>query len=202
MGSNRKVDETTGNVTIDKAKPELMGVGAMAGSRLGTATASQEDLAKVTKNSYDQAWANKADNLYTNQKDASGGGLSSSDAIADRDKIAESNWGQKYGYKKGMSADEAKAAHGKFATDVKSLFANKPDEILSYFQYIVDGGDSTKGNYLGKDAEQIKNNLKTKGFIGADGRPIAGKVVAGKTMTQYLEDQATNNAVGPIHNAL
>ena len=198
MGASRKVDEATGNVTVDKGKP-LMGVGAMAGSRLGTATASQEDLAKVTKNSYDQAWANKADNLYTNQKDAAGGGLSSSDAIADRDKIAESNWGQKYGYKKGMSADEAKAAHGKFATDVKSLFANKPDEILSYFQYIVDGGDSTKGNYLGKDAEQIRNNLKTKGFIGADGRPVIGKE---KEMAAYLETQATNNAVGPIHNAL
>ena len=200
MGANRKVDETTGNVTIDKGKPELMGVGAMAGSRLGTATASQEDLAKITNNSYDQAWTNKADNLYTNQKDASGGGLSSSDAIADRDKIAESNWGQKYGYKKGMSADEAKAAHGKFAEDVHSLFANKPDEMLGYFQYIVDGGDPAKGDsYLGKDAEQIRNNLKTKGFIGADGRPIPGKE---KEMATYLEGQATNNAVGPIHNAL
>lgn len=200
MGANRKVDETTGNVTIDKGKPELMGVGAMAGSRLGTATASQEDLAKITNNSYDQAWTNKADNLYTNQKDASGGGLSSSDAIADRDKIAESNWGQKYGYKKGMSADEAKAAHGKFAEDVHSLFANKPDEMLGYFQYIVDGGDpKNTGSYLGKDAEQIRNNLKTKGFIGADGRPIPGKE---KEMATYLEGQATNNAVGPIHNAL
>lgn len=202
MGANRKVDEATGEVTAYTDKP-LMGVGAMAGSRLGTATGSQEELAKVTRNSYDQAWTNKADNLYTNQKDASGGGLSSSDAIADRDKIAESNWGQKYGYKKGMSADEAKAAHGKFAQDVKSLFASNPDEMLGYFQYIVDGGDpKNTGSYLGKDAEQIRNNLKTKGFIGADGRPIAGKVVAGKTMTQYLEDQATNNAVGPIHNAL
>jgi hypothetical protein len=199
MGASRKVDEATGNVTIDKGKP-LMGVGAMAGSRLGTATGSQEELAKVTRNSYDQAWTNKADNLYTNQKDASGGGLSSSDAIADRDKIAESNWGQKYGYKKGMSADEAKAAHGKFAQDVKSLFASNPDEMLGYFQYIVDGGDpKNTGSYLGKDAEQIRNNLTKKGFIGADGRPIAGKE---KEMTAYLETQATNNAVGPIHNAL
>jgi hypothetical protein len=172
----------------------------LAGSRLGTATGSQEALGKVTNNSYDQAWTNKADNLYTNQKDASGGGLSSSDAIKDRDKIAESNWGQKYGYKKGMTADEAKAAHGKFAQDVKSLFASNPDEMLGYFQYIVDGGDPAKtGSYLGKDAEQIRNNLKTKGFIGADGRPIAGKE---KLMAAYLETQATNNAVGPIHNAL
>jgi len=204
MGASRKVDETTGNVTIDKGKP-LMGVGAMAGSRLGTATGSQEDLAKVTRNSYDQAWTNKADNLYTNQKDAGGGGLSSSDAIADRDKIAESNWGKKYGYTKGMSADEAKAAHGKFATDVKSLFANNPDEMMGYFQYIIDGGvndPKNPGTYLGKDAEQIRNNLKAKGYIDANGQAIAGKVVAGKTMAQYLEDQATNNAVGPIHNAL
>ncbi len=204
MGASRKVDETTGEVTAYTDKP-LMGVGAMAGSRLGTATGSQEDLAKVTRNSYDQAWSNKADNLYTNQKDASGGGLSSSDAIKDRDKIAESNWGQKYGYKKGMSADEAKAAHGKFAEDVKSLFANNPDEMMGYFQYIIDGGvynPKAPGTYLGKDAEQIRNNLKTKGYIDANGQPIAGKVVAGKTMAQYLEDQATNNAVGPIHNAL
>ena len=202
MGASRKVDEATGNVTVDQGKP-LMGVGAMAGSRLGTTTGSQEALGKVTNNSYDQAWTNKADNLYTNQKDASGGGLSSSDAIADRDKIAESNWGQKYGYKKGMSADEAKAAHGKFAEDVHSLFASNPDEMLGYFQYIVDGGDPSKTNsYLGKDAEQIRNNLKTKGYIDANGQPIAGKVVAGKTMSQYLEGQATNNAVGPIHNAL
>jgi hypothetical protein len=98
-----------------------------------------------------------------------------------------------------MTADEAKAAHGKFAADVNSLFANKPDEILSYFQYIIDGGDATKGNYLGKDAEQIRNNLKTKGFIGADGRPVIGKE---KEMADYLQKQATNNAVGPIHNAL
>jgi hypothetical protein len=205
MGANRKVDETTGNVTIDKAKPELMGVGAMAGSRLGTATGSQEDLAKVTRNSYDQAWTNKADNLYTNQKDASGGGLSSSDAIADRDKIAESNWGKKYGYSKGMSAEDAKKAHGKFAEDVHSLFKNNPDEMMGYFQYIIDGGvnnPKAPGTYLGKDAEQIRNNLKTKGYIDANGQPVSGKVVNGKTMTQYLEDQATNNAVGPIHNAL
>jgi len=202
MGASRKVDETTGNVTVDKGKP-LMGVGAMAGSRLGTATGSQADLAKVTNNSYDQAWQNKADNLYTNQKDASGGGLSSSDAIKDRDKIAESNWGQKYGYKKGMTADEAKAAHGKFATDVKSLFANNPDEMMSYFQYIVDGGNpKNTGSYLGKDAEQIRGNLTKQGYIDANGQPIAGKVVNGKTLAQYLEGQATNNAVGPIHNAL
>lgn len=202
MGASRKVDEATGEVTAYTDKP-LMGVGDMAGSRLGTTTGSQADLAKITNNSYDQAWQNKADNLYTNQKDASGGGLSSSDAIADRDKIAESNWGQKYGYKKGMSADEAKAAHGKFATDVKSLFANNPDEMMSYFQYIVDGGDPAKtGSYLGKDAEQIRNNLKTKGYIDANGQPVAGKVVNGKTLAQYLEGQATNNAVGPIHNAL
>lgn len=201
MGASRKVDETTGNVTIDKGKP-LMGVGAMAGSRLGTATGSQEDLAKVTRNSYDQAWTNKADNLYTNQKDASGGGLSSSDAIADRDKIAESNWGKKYGYSKGMSAEDAKKAHGKFAEDVHSLFKNNPDEMLGYFQYIIDGGvnnPKNPGTYLGKDAEQIRNNLTKKGFIGADGRPIAGKE---KEMAAYLENQATNNAVGPIHNAL
>lgn len=199
MGANRTIDPTTGEATVYTDKP-LMGVGAMAGSRLGTATGSQEDLAKVTNNSYDQAWQNKADNLYTNQKDASGGGLSSSDAIKDRDKIAESNWGQKYGYKKGMSADEAKAAHDKFAADVNSLFANNPDEMLGYFQYIIDGGDPTKtDSYLGKDAEQIRNNLKTKGFIGADGRPIPGKE---KEMADYLQKQATNNAVGPIHNAL
>lgn len=202
MGASRKVDENTGEVTTFTDKP-LMGVGAMAGSRLGTATGSQEDLAKVTNNSYDQAWQNKADNLYTNQKDASGGGLSSSDAIRDRDKIAESNWGQKYGYKKGMSADEAKAAHGKFAEDVHSLFTNNPDEMLGYFQYIIDGGDPTKtDSYLGKDAEQIRNNLKTKGYIDANGQPVAGKKVDGQTMAQYLERQATNNAVGPIHNAL
>jgi hypothetical protein len=204
MGASRKVDEATGEVTAYTDKP-LMGVGAMAGSRLGTTTGTQEALDKVTRNSYDQAWTNKADNLYTKQKDAAGGGLSSSDAIADRDKIAESNWGQKYGYKKGMSADEAKAAHGKFAEDVKSLFANNPDEMMGYFQYIIDGGvnnPKNPGTYLGKDAEQIRNNLKTKGYIDANGQPIAGKVVAGKTMAQYLEDQATNNAVGPIHNAL
>ena len=209
-GAIRTVDPTTGKVTVDKGRL-ITGQGAMAGSRLGTATGSQDDLAKVTTNSYDQAWQNKADNLYTNQKDASGGGLSSSDAIADRDKIAESNWGQKYGYKKGMSADEAKAAHGKFATDVKSLFANNPDEMMSYFQYIIDGGDpNTKedatnkkaGTYLGKDAEQIRTNLTKQGYIDANGQPIAGKVINGKTMAQYLEDQATNNAVGPIHNAL
>jgi hypothetical protein len=201
MGANRKVDETTGEVTAYTDKP-LMGVGAMAGSRLGTATGSQEDLAKVTRNSYDQAWTNKADNLYTNQKDASGGGLSSSDAIADRDKIAESNWGKKYGYSKGMSAEDAKKAHGKFAEDVHSLFKNNPDEMMGYFQYIIDGGvnnPKAPGTYLGKDAEQIRNNLTKKGFIGADGRPIAGKE---KEMAAYLENQATNNAVGPIHNAL
>lgn len=195
MGATRKVDDA-GNVTIYKDKP-LMGVGAMSGSRLGTQGA--EGLDKVLSNPYDAAWANKADNLYTQQKGAGSGSLSYSDYVGDRDKIAESNWGQKYGYRKGMTAEEAKAAHGKFEADVHSLFAKNPDEMLGYFQYIIDGGDPNSKGYLGKDAEQIRANLTKKGFIGADGRPVAGKE---KEMASYLETQATNSAVGPIHNAL
>jgi len=207
MGASRKVDEATGNVTIDKGKP-LMGAGSMADSRLGTTDNSAESLGKVTNNAYDQAWNNKADNLYTNQVDAGSGGLSFSNYVTDRDKIAGSNWGKKYGYTVGMSEADAKAAHGKFEADVHSLFKNNPDEMMGYFQYIIDGGDpNTKedaknkkpGTYLGKDAEQIRTNLKNKGFIGADGKVIAGKE---KAMQKYLEEQATDNFVGPIHNAL
>lgn len=210
MGASRKVDEATGEVTAYTDKP-LMGVGDMAGSRLGTTNNSTEELGKVTNNAYDQAWNNKADNLYTNQKGAGSGALSFSDYVKDRDKIAESNWGKKYGYTKGMSEKDAKAAHSRFEADVHSLFANNPDEMMGYFQYIIDGGDpNTKedaknkkpGTYLGKDAEQIRANLKNKGYIDANGQPIAGKKVDGKTMAQYLEEQATNSAVGPIHNAL
>lgn len=201
MGFQRTVNPDTGEVTINKSRP-LMGVGAMEGSRLGTTTGDEKALEGILTNRYDAAWENKSDALYA-KKSTESGKLSYSDYIADRDKIAESNWGKKYGYKKGMSAEEAKVAHGKFEADVHSLFANNPEEILGYFKYIIDGGDpNNTSSYLGEDAKQIRDNLKTKGYIDANGQPIAGKVVAGKTMAQYLEDQATNNAVGPIHNAL
>lgn len=197
MGASRKVDETTGDVTIDKGKP-LMGVGAMEGSRLGTATGTSESLAGITSNRYDQAWKNKSDSLYAKTKSGNGA-LSYSDYVGDRDKIAESNWGKKYGYTKGMSEAEAKAAHGRFEADVHSLFNNKPEEILGYFKYIIDGGDEKASNYLGEDAKQIRANLQSKGFIDANGQVISGKESA---MAAYLEKQATNSAVGPIHNAL
>lgn len=197
MGFQRTVNPDTGEVTINKSRP-LMGIGAMEGSRLGTTTGDEKALEGILTNRYDAAWENKSDALYA-KKSTEQGGLSYSDYIQDRDKIAESNWGQKYGYKKGMSAEEAKVAHGKFEADVHSLFANNPEEILGYFQYIIDGGDPNASNYLGEDAKQIRSNLKTKGFIDANGQVIAGKEEA---LSEYLEKQATNSAVGPIHNAL
>ncbi len=198
MGFQRTVNPDTGEVTINKSRP-LMGVGAMEGSRLGTTTGDEKALEGILTNRYDAAWENKSDALYA-KKSTESGKLSYSDYIADRDKIAESNWGKKYGYKKGMSAEEAKVAHGKFEADVHSLFANNPEEILGYFKYIIDGGDpNNTSSYLGEDAKQIRDNLKTKGFIDKDGNIIAGKEEA---LSDYLEKQATNSAVGPIHNAL
>jgi hypothetical protein len=98
-----------------------------------------------------------------------------------------------------MSAEEAKEAHNKFISEVNNLFSSKPDEILGYFQYIVDGGDPKSANYLGEDAQQIRSNLKKEGYIDANGKVIPGKESA---LSSYLQRQATNNAVGPIHNAL
>jgi len=198
MGFSRKVDPVTGEVTVDKNKP-LIGTGDMAGSRLGTTTGDEKALEGVLSNRYDIAWQNKADNLYAKSGDVNTGKLAYSNYITDRDKIAESNWGEKFGYYKGMSAEEAKEAHNKFVSEVNNLFSSKPDEILGYFQYIVDGGDPKSANYLGEDAQQIRSNLKKEGYIDANGKVIPGKESA---LSSYLQRQATNNAVGPIHNAL
>jgi hypothetical protein len=198
MGFSRKVDPVTGEVTVDKNKP-LTGTGDMAGSRLGTTTGDEKALEGVLANRYDIAWQNKADNLYAKSGDVGTGKLAYSNYITDRDKIAESNWGEKFGYYKGMSAEEAKEAHNRFVSEVNNLFSSKPDEILGYFQYIVDGGDPKSANYLGEDAQQIRSNLKKEGYIDANGKVIPGKESA---LSSYLQRQATNNAVGPIHNAL
>lgn len=198
MGFSRKVDPVTGEVTVDKNKP-LTGTGDMAGSRLGTTTGDEKALEGVLANRYDIAWQNKADNLYAKSGDVGTGKLAYSNYITDRDKIAESNWGEKFGYYKGMSEGEAKEAHNKFVSEVNNLFSSKPDEILGYFQYIVDGGDPKSANYLGEDAQQIRSNLKKEGYIDANGKVIPGKESA---LSSYLQKQATNNAVGPIHNAL
>jgi uncharacterized metal-binding protein len=164
-----------------------MGTGAMSGSRLGTPGA--EGLSDVQNNSYAQAAGLKMNAEYVDTKDVNSGGLSSSNAVADREKIAGTEWGKRWGYKPGMSEKEAKAAHDAFATEMRTKFDQSPEEMLGYYQYLIDNP-----NEYGKDAEQIKTNLKTKGFIGEDGK-------IKQDALSYLKTQATNEFVGPIHNA-
>lgn len=185
MGASRIVDEN-GNVQIITDRP-LMGRGNMAGSRLGTPT--EQGLEDVQTNSYEQAARLKMNADYTDVEEATSGKLSSSNAVNDRETIAGTEWGKKWGYKPGMSAAEAKSAHDAFASEMRTKFDQSPDEMLGYYQYLIDNP-----NEYGKDAEQIKANLKAKGYIGEDGK-IKGDALS------YLKTQATNEFVGPIHNA-
>jgi hypothetical protein len=183
----------------------IKGHGALANSVMG-AKMSEEELSNRVANSYETAAWRKEDNNYSdNPSDANA--LPSSNAIKDRDKIAETKWGEYFGYKKGMSAEEAKTAHDNYATQANDLFTNNPDYVLGYFQYMIDeAGDKWVEDInsefygmptykTGLEAERIKNHLKSKGYIGADGKILSSAL-------PYLQKQATNESVGPIHNAM
>jgi hypothetical protein len=197
MGASRIVDEN-GNVQILTDRP-IMGQGAMSGSRLGTPGA--EGLESVRSNSYDAAGNLKIGAEYKDKK--TGENLSSSDAVADREMIAGTEWGKRWGYKPGMSEKEAKAAHDAFAAEMRTKFDQSPEEMLGYYQYLIDSGkvDSKTGkrNFTGEDsfgddARAIYENLQSKGYIDTDGK-------IKKEALPYLKTQATNEFVGPIHNA-
>jgi hypothetical protein len=197
MGASRIVDEN-GNVQILTDRP-LMGTGAMSGSRLGTPGA--EGLESVRSNSYDAAGNLKIGAEYKDKK--TGENLSSSDAVADREVIAGTEWGKRWGYKPGMSEKEAKAAHDAFAAEMRTKFDQSPEEMLGYYQYLIDSGkvDSKTGkreftgaDSFGDDARAIYENLQSKGYIDADGK-------IKQEALPYLKTQATNEFVGPIHNA-
>jgi hypothetical protein len=196
MGATRIVDEN-GNVKILTDKP-LTGHSSMAGSRLGTPTI--EGLADVRYNSYDAAANLKKDEDYKNK--VGGAALSFSDAVNDRETIAGTDWGKRWGYKPGMSAEEAQAAHDAFASEMRTKFDKSPDEMLGYYQYLIDSGYTTDKNgkrtygkdSFGDDARAIYENLKSKGHIDADGKIKS-------TALSYLKEQATDEFVGPIHNA-
>jgi hypothetical protein len=197
MGAYSIRDEN-GNVKIIKDKP-LMGHGAMAGSRLGTPSA--EGLDDVRNNPYAQAATIKKDANYTTKN--TGSKLSYSKAVSGKEDIAKTEWGKRWGYRPGMTDAEAKAAHDAFATEMRTKFDQAPDEMLGYYQYIIDAGAKIddKGNRTysgedayGDDARAIFENLKSKGYIGSDGK-------IKKEALSYLKTQATNEFVGPIHNA-
>lgn len=197
MGASRIVDEN-GNVQILTDRP-LMGTGAMSGSRLGTP--GPEGLESVRSNSYDAAGKLKIGAEYKDKK--TGANLSSSNAVNDRETIAGTEWGKRWGYKPGMSAAEAKAAHDAFASEMRTKFDQSPEEMLGYYQYLIDSGkvdpetgkrDYTGEDSFGDDARAIYENLQSKGYIDADGK-------IKKEALPYLKTQATNEFVGPIHNA-
>lgn len=196
MGATRIVDEN-GNVKVLTDKP-LTGHNSMAGSRLGTPTI--EGLADVRYNSYDAAGNLKKDEDYKNK--VGGASLSFSDAVNDRETIAGTDWGKRWGYKTGMSAGEAQAAHDAFASEMRTKFDQSPDEMLGYYQYLIDSGYTTdkdgKRTYgkdsFGDDARAIYENLKSKGHIDSEGK-------IKPTALSYLKEQATDEFVGPIHNA-
>jgi hypothetical protein len=101
-----------------------------------------------------------------------------------------------------MSAGEAQTAHDAFASEMRTKFDQSPDEMLGYYQYLIDSGYTTdkdgKRTYgkdsFGDDARAIYENLKSKGHIDADGKIKS-------TALSYLKEQATDEFVGPIHNA-
>jgi hypothetical protein len=197
MGNSRIVDEN-GNVQILTDRP-IMGQGSMSGSRLGTPGA--EGLENIRSNSYDAAGNLKKGAEYKDTK--TGADLSSSDAVDDRETIAGTEWGKRWGYRPGMSAAEAQSAHDAFASEMRDKFDKSPDEMLGYYQYLIDSGkvdpttgkrDFTGADSFGDDARAIYENLESKGYIDADGK-------IKKDALSYLKTQATNEFVGPIHNA-
>jgi hypothetical protein len=201
FGNRRKIDDQ-GNVV--PSKEMIKGHGALADSLMGS-TAGDAALQERRRSSYQEAVDRKQENAYTNNPSGQGA-LPSFNAIKDRDKIAETEWGKYFGYKKGMTDKEAKTAHENYATQANDLFANNPDYVLNYFQYKIDNAvkyneDASSDTYgmridtLDAEGEKIWKYLNSKGYIGKDGKILPSAL-------PDLQRQATNNAVGPIHNAM
>jgi hypothetical protein len=186
MGAKRKIDDL-GNVAVGNQL--LQGHGALIGSGLGT---TGETIEERQKNIIGTAVERKQENDYVNKSEKVGG-LSSSNAIKDREKIAQTDWGKYFGYKPGMSKDDARKAHDNYATQANELFTKDPDLVLSYFQYMLDNATT------GSEAEQIKNYLKGKGHITTEKN---GRAVINRSALKILQEQATNDEVGPIHNSM